>query len=59
MNAKIGLVEIEWDKNCLNDLDKAKTRHKLLPTKWNPKIAREGAWREFIEQGRARMGNTK
>ena len=50
INPKTRIVEIDWDKEFVNEGDKATTRQKLLVTKWNPKTAKEGAWREYLKK---------
>lgn len=48
VNKKTQCVEIIWDDKCLSEGEAQMKKHKLLVTKWNPKLPKEGAWREYL-----------
>ena len=37
-------VKIEWDEVCLGDMYARVSVHQLLPSNWNPKVAKDGGW---------------
>ena len=42
------VVEVEWNKQCLEKGDPKKSREKLMKTKWNPDKPVDGAWRQDL-----------
>jgi hypothetical protein len=42
------IVQIKWDKKCLREGDNAKTRDKLMKSKWNSNEHQQGMWREDL-----------
>ena len=51
LNAKSGMVMVEWDDECLHEEDKKtmkKTKERLMVTKWNPKVAVKGGWCKYL-----------
>ena len=48
INAKTGVVEIEWNKKKVVEGDATVTRQKLGKRRWNPRKPTEGAWREYF-----------
>jgi hypothetical protein len=41
-------AKIRWDEECLRPGDRSTTQERLLQTKWNPELARKGAWRDYL-----------
>ena len=43
-------AKIIWDEGCLGDMDAGVSIHQILPSKWNPKVARDDGWRQHLNQ---------
>ncbi len=50
VNVKRRTVRIKWDETetCLAENDERVTVEALLPTFWNPKVAKLRSWREYL-----------
>jgi hypothetical protein len=48
VNQKTRTVLIEWNKDKVAEGDALISKHKLLVSRWNPNIAKMGAWRAYI-----------
>ena len=44
LNINKKTVKIEWDEDCLGDMDARVSVHQLLPNNWNLKVAKNGGW---------------
>ena len=50
MNVNKNTVRIKWDEDCLGVRDTRVSVHQLLPSKWNPKVTKDGGcWQHFKE----------
>ena len=50
LNINKKTVKIEWDEDCLGDMDARVSVHQLLPNNWNPKVAKNGGWRQHFKE---------
>ena len=41
-------IKVAWAAECIGHLDKQTTVEKLMVSKWNPKKARAGSWRQYL-----------
>jgi hypothetical protein len=48
VNERTRMVMIKWNKEKVVEGDALESKHKLLVSRWNPRIARMGAWRAFV-----------
>jgi hypothetical protein len=48
VNEKRRTVRIKWDETCLAENDERVTVEVLLPTFWDPKVAKFRSWREYV-----------
>ena len=48
VNERTRMVMIKWNKDKVVEGDALESKHKLLVSRWNPRIARMGAWRAFV-----------
>jgi hypothetical protein len=48
VNEKRRTVRIKWDETCLAENDERVTVKVLLPSFWNPKVAKLRSWREYL-----------
>ena len=48
MNERTRMVMIKWNKEKVVEGDALESKHKLLVSRWNPRIARMGAWSTFV-----------
>ena len=42
-------VLIKWDEDCLGPNEQRVSKHKLVPSNWNPKKAKKGAWGKYMD----------
>ena len=50
LNINKKTVKIEWDEDCLGDMDARVSVHQLLPNNWNPKVAKNGGWGQHFKE---------
>ena len=50
MNVNKNTVRIKWDEDCLGVCDAKVLVHQLLPSKWNPKVTKDGGWRQLFKE---------
>ena len=48
VNERTRMVMIKWNKEKVVEGDALESKHKLLVSRWNPRIARMGAWTAFV-----------